>query len=94
MVVGCVRWVFTASFRPLLCSVAHAAALKHSFECDMTWGYNGAIDSSAAIFIQEQECVDLNCLILISCLSEMGPNLIYSIILTVRGPKSQLAVLQ
>lgn len=51
MVVRRVCRVFTAYFRPPLCSVAHAAALKHSFVCDMRWGYSGAIHSSAAIFI-------------------------------------------
>ena len=57
--LGRVCRVFPAYFKQLLCSVARAAAaLKHSFVCDMTLGYSQAIHSSAAIFRQEKECMD------------------------------------
>lgn len=61
MVFGHIHWVFTVHFKQLLCSLAHAAALKHSFLCDMTLGYTKAIHPSAAIFILEsvvQNCME------------------------------------
>lgn len=59
MVFGHVHWVFTVYFKQLLCSLAHAAALKHSFLCDTTWGYTRAIHPSAAIFILESVYAEL-----------------------------------
>lgn len=57
MVVGYVQWVLSAYIRQLLCSVGHAAALKHCFVWGAMLGYNKTFHPSASIFIQRQGCM-------------------------------------